>query len=199
MCEHRHASPEHQLCICHTFFSWFVCQALGLRSAQLMHVSYCVCVCFCGAFFCMFVYLIGSHTHTAIVNVVARQLNIAYTHYSNASYKSLMVTSSLSLSSYRPLCCVHTYLQIRILSRAIPESTARKRTQHPSERRKWQRHYQRQHIHKLTHTRSDDNENGKEFSSHSRVDRCTFDDVALVAWRAFNSEWDLTDFQVKGI
>lgn len=158
----------------------------------------CQLLCLCVLLRCILLHVCLSnrkpHTYSHCKRC-CKAANIAYTHYSYASYKSLMVTSSLSLSSYRPLGCVHTYLQIRILSRAIPESTARKRTQHPSERRKWQRHYQRQH----THTRSDDNENGKEFSSHSRVDRCTFDDVALVAWRAFNSEWDLTDFQVKGI
>lgn len=37
----------------------------------------------------------------------------------------------------------------------------------------------------------------KNFQASQPSNRCAFDDVALVAWGLFNSEWDLTDCELR--
>lgn len=95
-----------------------------------MQRLWCCACCFVsdrGAFFCVFVYLIGSHTHTyATTTCNSDQMHVCVCA---CLYKSLTVTSS---SSYLYLCLYTYNFQCTSSAfRAIPEA-------------KWQRHYQQQ-------------------------------------------------------
>lgn len=141
-----------------------------------MAKSYTCFVNDCTAFFCMFIYLIVSHTHThkyasSIHDATQDGVYVCINHWRWRRHLISSLFASLYLHFSEPVsafsCNTWTHLKA-----------------------KWQRHYQQQQPRR----RQRRHQHKKKRIIFQAALRCAFDDVSRFSTsRTFNNEWVLTD------